>query len=478
MKNVVKVAISKVAFSFEEEAYGHLKAYLDSLEAHFASKPSGKEIMEEIESRIAELLTEKCGSDSAVTLKIAQEVTETLGSIEDMDPERDSGQPASDAKGESKPKRKLYRDLQNKRIGGVCSGLAAYFGKDSTLFRLVAALVFVLFLVAEAETCWIPVALYVLLWIVMPGAKTVEERHRMRGESNTIDEIMNNVAKNAAEMGGEVKDFARRNSDVVNTLGRIVEIVMGVILLIIGIGGLVCLIGVSIGFTAALPLAPSALLNIFMVGNHGVLVSILLYLLVCLPLIAILYGGVLLTFKLKSPRWRPGLMMFILWVVSLLVFAALSWKTVVNYNNSEVFEWTEKFETDGGVLKIELSDADMEYDYITLDADRDSYRLMLIKDGNIYHYPEIYLRRNDADGQLDVRGKTVSFNHKAIETDFYSYSDGVLTVKPNLFTKGGISGFNSKVRLTLPEGMEVYVDAPRSHDFKRRQHHSNIAILR
>lgn len=113
MKKVVKVSIGNIAFTLEEAAHSELKGYLDSLEQHYASKEGGSEIVEGIEERIAELLIERGYSQNVVTVDAVREVMSILGLPEEIEAESESQEPKEPLK------KKLYRNLQDKKLGGV-----------------------------------------------------------------------------------------------------------------------------------------------------------------------------------------------------------------------------------------------------------------------------------------------------------------------------------------------------------------------
>ena len=128
MKEVVKVSISGIAFSFDAEAYQVMKDYLDKLETGYAKKPDGREIVADIEARIAELILNEQESDNVVSRALAESVVAQLGFPDDLDTEEEP--PV-----EKIPKR-LYRNPDGAVLGGVCSGLAAYFRTDPVWIRL------------------------------------------------------------------------------------------------------------------------------------------------------------------------------------------------------------------------------------------------------------------------------------------------------------------------------------------------------
>lgn len=181
MKKVVNVSLGGRSFVLEEEAYRRLRLFLE----HFRAKltvPEGQkgEVMEEIEGRIAELFEQKAGGvGRVVTLPMAEEVASALG-MPDGSAERGASASFSSG-GTAQTSRKLYRDMDNKAIAGVCSGLAAYLDVDVTLVRLVMLLAFVL----GSAGFWI----YVILWIVMPQADTPAKKCDMHGLVATAENM-------------------------------------------------------------------------------------------------------------------------------------------------------------------------------------------------------------------------------------------------------------------------------------------------
>jgi phage shock protein PspC (stress-responsive transcriptional regulator) len=144
MKPTIKVSISGVAFHLDENAYHLLEKYLDRLQKHYANMDGGKEIIEDIELRIAELLKERIGSqDQVVSDIMITEVIAILGQPEEFEAEDNSfGNKYAETEKKRSPK-KLYRDTDNKILGGVCSGLAAYFNIDVVWVRILFVVFFI-----------------------------------------------------------------------------------------------------------------------------------------------------------------------------------------------------------------------------------------------------------------------------------------------------------------------------------------------
>ena len=137
MNEIKKCSISGVAFTLESAAYNRLNSYLQSLKEAYQGNPDSEEILADIEARIAELiLSAHNNTESVVSLPIIENIITQLGSPEDISGCEQKG-PASE---ETRIPRRLYRDLENAKLGGVCAGLAKYFGIDTTLVRLLVAL--------------------------------------------------------------------------------------------------------------------------------------------------------------------------------------------------------------------------------------------------------------------------------------------------------------------------------------------------
>ena len=188
MKKVIDASVGGRAFTLEEDAYKRLAQYLEHFRARL-SPSQVKEVMEDIESRIAELFFAEVGAGGrVVTLSMVEKVCATLG-MPDGAPEGGERQQqqnrdefAQAPSWEKRRTRKLYRDVDDKALGGVCSGLAHYFDIDVTIVRLIL-LLFILF---GSAGLWI----YLVLWIVIPGAYTSAQKCEMNG-----------MEPNAANMG-------------------------------------------------------------------------------------------------------------------------------------------------------------------------------------------------------------------------------------------------------------------------------------
>lgn len=334
-------------FSLEDDACMAAKAYLSELDSFYSKEESGSEVMEGIEERMSELLLEKCGREGVVTLPMVETVIATLGKPEAI--EAESSEDKSSDAGTQRPerpepagednykvKRKLYRDPSTGKVAGVCSGLGAYLGVDPTIFRLLFVILTLIgcgmifhrgvFHISEYS---VPI-LYIILWICMPEAKTVSQRDEMRGEKGTVDAISARIKSTAQEMGDAASNVIR--SDSMSGIWRFIGICIGIIFLVLGVAGVVAL-GFStldgsfwtstFFFNRVIEdLAKEAPKMLDMLSYPPLVAS--LAVVVVVPFIAFVYAGVMLLFDLKAPKWRPGLCLFVIWLLALTVLAVLS----------------------------------------------------------------------------------------------------------------------------------------------------------
>ncbi|MDP4212501.1 MAG: PspC domain-containing protein [Bacteroidota bacterium] len=179
MKKIININFHSRVIPIEETAYEILQNYMDSLRKHFLSEEGGDEIVNDIENRFAELFSERLKNGaSCITDDDVNATITNMGRPEDFDGEENSRSTGTtsntagagtytEAKAEE-PHRSLYRSENDKMLGGVCGGLAAYLRIDSSVMRIIyTLLIFVSFGTA--------LLLYIILWLVLPPKSMVTE---------------------------------------------------------------------------------------------------------------------------------------------------------------------------------------------------------------------------------------------------------------------------------------------------------------
>ncbi|MGC9375884.1 MAG: PspC domain-containing protein [Bacteroidales bacterium] len=183
MKTTITVNLGGLVFHIDDDAYEMLNSYLIAIEKQFNSEAERKDIMADIETRIAELFTEMLGDKRDVIRKEeVLKVIEILGQPEDFT-EEEMPPPGSSRKKKTtyQATKRLYRDPDNRVLGGVCGGLGAYFNIDPIVFRILFILIF--FGMGSG------LIIYIILWIAIPEALTTAQKLEMRGEPITIKNI-------------------------------------------------------------------------------------------------------------------------------------------------------------------------------------------------------------------------------------------------------------------------------------------------
>ncbi|MFV0419660.1 MAG: PspC domain-containing protein [Dysgonomonas sp.] len=195
MKPTVKVSIGGLAFNLEDDAYRVLNDYLQSLRTHFQGNPEADEIIADIESRMSELLQMRtCKSEGAVSIDDALEIIKIMGNPKDFgdasteEPQAKSEESTVDNSFRGK---RLFRDMDNKVVAGVCSGIGHYFRIDSTLIRLIfiGLFLFLFFFKYSGFSSLIIVGIYAVLWMIMPVARTFNQKLVMTGADPSIENI-------------------------------------------------------------------------------------------------------------------------------------------------------------------------------------------------------------------------------------------------------------------------------------------------
>jgi len=182
MKITVSINLGGYSFNIDEDAYAELKRYLKNLELHFAGEESSSEILSDIETRMSELFRTKLTNyKQVIDIGDVHQVITVLGTPEDIS---DNEGPTVRDKFSSPGYHRMYRDPDHRVIGGVCAGIAAYWDIELWLVRLI------FFILAMMGVGFL---IYIILYIVLPEAKTTAEKIAMKGNPVNIHNIKDSV---------------------------------------------------------------------------------------------------------------------------------------------------------------------------------------------------------------------------------------------------------------------------------------------
>ncbi len=207
MNKTFNINLGSYPFAIDEDAYNYIQNYLDTIRRHFSTSDGCDEILYDIEVRMAELFDEHLKGRAIISMKEVDEVIMIMGKPEDFGAEPMSEQHSySSARGRKSDSKintgkRLFRDPDDKKVAGVCSGIAAYFGIEDPLWiRLVFAML--LFTGMGAVT-------YIVLWALVPEAKSSSDKLAMRGEPATIENIAKVVETELSELGDKISEWSK-----------------------------------------------------------------------------------------------------------------------------------------------------------------------------------------------------------------------------------------------------------------------------
>lgn len=194
MKKIININLSGRVIPIEDSAYESLQRYIESLRRYFANEEGRDEIINDIESRIAELMNEKIKKgNTSVTDADIEEIISSMGRIEDFEEVDAESATASERTSNTytqseprKTKGRLYRDGTDKLVGGVCSGIANYMNFDPAIVRL-------LFAIITFGGFGMGILIYILLWIILP-VRNLDTYLGKRLFRNPDDRILAGVA--------------------------------------------------------------------------------------------------------------------------------------------------------------------------------------------------------------------------------------------------------------------------------------------
>ena len=339
MNKTVNITLANNSFCIDESGYASLRKYLETIERAL-EKTLGKEnILEDIEARISELFEErKKHQNYVISSQDVKTVIEVLGKPQDfiLDDEEQV-----EVNEEGSVNKRLFRDSDDKYIGGVASGVAHYFGIDPTVIRLIL----VVLAIFSAGTF---LFLYIIFWIIVPKATTTAEKLRMKGQPVNIATIQKTIKNEFETVSEKIKNVdynkttsivKKKSEDVFSFFKNFFELFFGVIGKIIGF---FFMVGVFFAFLAA----TISFFSLIFIGvwvwepfeyfyswfgfsnleSLAFLTS--LFLAIVIPLLLVFMLGIRLVFSKSKPfAGTTKLILLIIWVGSILSIAFFGFRS-------------------------------------------------------------------------------------------------------------------------------------------------------
>ncbi|MGV8880155.1 MAG: PspC domain-containing protein [Sphingobacteriaceae bacterium] len=475
MNKTIIINISGVIFHMEEDAYELLKSYMTDIKRHFSNTPDSLEITNDIENRIAEMLSEilKRENKQVIVTADIQEVIAQMGTTEDFISEDENSQ-QEEAYTDFSANRKLFRDPDDHLLGGVCTGIANYFNIDSVWIRLVFALSFLL--------AGSGILLYVILWIIIPKALTRADRMAMKGEKidlqgfkRNFDEEIKNVRTVLSDTHQKAKPFLYKSRDFISDFfdhlltfiggtGKVVLKVFGIGLLVIGflmfVGFSGLFIGVVVFGESHIAQFPFNIIN----PAYSNMMYISAFLLVIIPLIALILFTISVVFNRRSLNRSAGFILLLIWLVAFSFVIFYSAKTGADFRSKAAFNQTINLQPAAAgtyYLRLNTIKDFSPADSVKLGLGKTFSGKVILNDDNdwIEEAPEnvnIYIER--ADVAVPVLIETISAHGKNYEEALeharstqYNFvqQDSLLTFDSQLRNNQMTLWRNQRIKLTL-----------------------------
>jgi phage shock protein PspC (stress-responsive transcriptional regulator) len=488
MKKTLTINISGSIFHIDEDAFEKLQEYLRTINSHYGSGEEGREIISDIESRIAEIFQEKLSSkDQVVNVEMVEEVIAIMGRPEEIfetdNETTEEPQNQSQNTINGKKKRRLYRDPDRRVFGGVSSGLAAYFGIDVVVFRLL----FVLFFFLGYGFAFL---LYIILWIVVPKAVTTSQKLEMKGKKVNISnieesikdeykEVKENFDKMREKNGPQVKDGFDR---IVDFLGSALRLLLKVIIILLGVGFIFAGFVSLISFLGSMIFAhsffgpfsdfhfPGAMFpKLFLDGTSITLFTIGIIVVIAIPLMLLIFAGIKLLFNFKTNNKVIGFTALAVWLTGIILLISLSFSQLKGYMHSSTrYSETQPIVEIASDTLYLKSTNNIGNDWYEGHIDLDNVKVYMNDDEEIIvGEPTLDIEKSYTDNfeiklKKKARGRTLDNAIENAESIDYKWSQkDSLIVFDQFFILGDDTKWRNQrlhVTVKVPEGKVVYLD--------------------
>ena len=483
MNKTIIINISGVIFHIEEDAYETLKNYMDEIKHHFASFKDNFEIVTDIENRIAEMFSELLVKETkqVIVQPDVNAVISKMGTPSDFGDESTEDFSQPEAFQPDEVKRKLFRDTDDRVLGGVCSGIGHYFEIDSVWLRVIFAVLFFVFGTGLFA--------YILLWIIMPKTESRTDRMEMKGEKinlqsfqKNVEEELNAVASNISKahqyakpglgrFGGFIRDLIDGLGKFLSGTGKLILKITGFLIITIAsvflISSFVALL-IFLGYAGSTEVSTIYPLNALSESLRPT-VFIAAFFVILIPLLGIILLLLKILFKRNTLSKSVSFSLTMTWIVALAVGIFCIAKNATDFKEEASFSET-----------IELKNNKTQIYYLQLGEDRTIEENFIGDDGR---NKIITITGNDKDfdspnsvffdlnlietGVLGLtktytaRGENISealYNAKQIDY-YYSQKDSVLNFDKESGLKDNSLWRNQevKIRLNIPVGSEIYI---------------------
>lgn len=488
MNKTLNINLGGLIFHIDEDAFHKLEQYLTTLKRQFYNSQGGEEIIKDIEVRIAELFKERTSeSKEVIALSDVDDVIGIMGKPEDyLDAEEDAPKFAQGPNNYQGQRKRIFRDPDEKILGGVASGLAAYLGLEILWVRILFVIV---------AFSGFSILFYIILWAVIPKANTTAEKLQMRGEKVNVSNIEKSVKEEFGNIGNNMKEFGRKASefdyqrpasqfgnllrDIMGFIINIIKLIFKFFFKIIGFGFL------AMGFIALLALTAAFFTSSFHINYgeynlndfyyflqivtantaHFNLMVLGISLLVLAPLIMIIYLGVRIIFKLDplGTAARSGLTGIA--IVGFIMVLVSGIRLGLEFDRSSYYTNYDEISTSAQSLHLKINEDEVYERFKDSDFDLKWFQS---PEGNLFAHVNLDIKKSK-DGKLKLRryitadGNTRRAARNYAENVLYNFDlendsligfDSYYTIKP----EDRFRGQEVNLTLYLPVGSKVFLN--------------------
>ncbi len=513
MKKSIRININGVIFNIDEDAYEVLKKYLNRLRKHFGPGESTNEIISDIESRIAEIFIEhKSSNDNVITIEMVKTAITAMGEPDEIDGEEEDSKHKSkkntsySSEQYTKTKRKLYRDPDNKVVGGVSAGLGIYFNIDPIWIRIA----FVLLTISGMS-----ILVYIVLWIAIPEAKTTAQKLEMRGEAINLENIEKSIRDEFENINDKFKDiknkhFSKKKDEltifeklahfilrVIEGIIKFIGVILGILLAFIALIIILALLPVFFGGglvvmnqLSGIHMVPiNGALNLFTQNPADInLLTTAIALVLLIPLIALVYQGIKLIFGLRTKNSIVGISLLTLWIIGLIILVFSGVRIGDNFNHKAMIDHKIDLNTvHGDTLYVDIINTDSLSSKLPLVLPFTGQHFVYKTTTNFFMNPSIRTHTLDSNATPTINIETVSHGqshfiarHNSEKITYQYRIEGDTIHLSNYFHWPSSIKFRAQkvnIILGIPKGMVIKY-SPRQYTSKYDlNNNQNIDIL-
>lgn len=400
MDKTININLAGVLFQIDEEAYRILRDYLQAINNRFENVPGGHETIEDIESRIAEIFQSQKGVAGVITKENVEKMIAVIGKPEDFDSEESVEPPVY-------RKKRMYRNPDDKIIGGVCSGMAAYLDTDPVLFRIL----FVLF------TAFFGVGFFVYLglWIALPVARTDAQKRDLYSYQGKPYDVNNPGYTRTSPVSNAFNEVFRAIGKLFYIIFRIFMIILGIAIMLTGFLFIMCFIAIFVFKFPGVYSFDAQGMNLIYIPDflHYIVnsaavpwIMILTSIAFLLPMLALVYWGVKMIFWFRARDGVVSLVALVVWVISIAALAIIGFNEGVSFARTAhvTTESVSAHAPDTLFIHSDMKLSELKYQK-EISLPHDEYSVYINEDKKeLYIRPFLYIERSsDKSLRMELR---------------------------------------------------------------------------